>query len=166
MNKDYALSFLKLHQPMPNDDILDEELISIYDEVRKYFLDNPSEECIPLFLNSFGEYDGLGVYQLVEDVILRFNHKTVVDYLKKSLRSEYKGVRYWCTQIALSFPDESLIAPLSDLLSDENSDIRIAAVMALFEIPNQNIMNILLSHLDMEKDSDVKECITEILAKK
>lgn len=37
MNKDIAIAFLRLHQPMPNDDILDEGLINKYDEVRKFF---------------------------------------------------------------------------------------------------------------------------------
>ena len=148
---------------MPNDDILDEGLINKYDEVRKFFLVNPSEECIPFFLNSFGEYDGFGVYQLVEDVILKFKHEIVVDYLKKSLRNENKGVRYWCAQIAASFPDNILVEPLSDLLTDEISDIRLAAITALVEIPNLNINEILISHLDRENDFYVKEFIVDII---
>lgn len=163
MNKDIAIAFLRLHQPMPNDDILDEGLINKYDEVRKFFLVNPSEECIPFFLNSFGEYDGFGVYQLVEDVILKFKHEIVVDYLKKSLRNENKGVRYWCAQIAASFPDNILVEPLSDLLTDEISDIRFAAITALVEIPNLNINEILISHLDRENDFYVKEFIVDII---
>ena len=163
MNKDIAIAFLKAHQPMPNDDILDEELINKYDEVREFFLSEPSEECIPLFLNSFGEYDGLGVYQLVEDVILKFKHEIVVEYLKESLRSEHKGARYWSAQIAMSFPDNILVAPLSDLLMDEVSDIRIAAISALAEIPDLDINKILTSHLDRENDDYVKEFITDII---
>lgn len=62
VNKEMALMFLTNHQPMPKDQELNESLISEYDEVRKYFLANPTQECLPLFLNSFGEYDGCGVY--------------------------------------------------------------------------------------------------------
>ncbi len=69
MNKVEALSFLKAHQPLPDDDLLKEEEIQKYNEVREYFINNPDEDCIPLFLNLFGGKDGLGVYELVEDVI-------------------------------------------------------------------------------------------------
>ena len=164
MNKDTAIAFLRSHQPMPNDDILDESLIDKYDEVRKFFIDNPSEECIPLFLNSFGEYDGFGVYQLVEDVILKFKHEVVIRYLSESLKSEHKGVRYWSAQIALLFPDEILIEPLSCLLTDEVCDIRMAAIMALAEISDPDIKKILNSHLSLETDDDIKEFITDVIS--
>jgi hypothetical protein len=65
MNKEKAIEFLKKHQPMPDDDSLSTELINEYDMVRKYFLMNPDEECIPLFLNSYGKIDGYGVYKLI-----------------------------------------------------------------------------------------------------
>ena len=166
MNKDTAIAFLRSHQPMPNDDILDESLINKYEEVRKFFMANPSEECIPLFLNSFGEYDGFGVYQLVEDIILKFKHEVVIHYLRESLNNEHKGVRYWCAQIALLFPDDLLVEPLSSLLMDENSDIRMAATMALMEISNPIIKQILDSHLSLEIDNDIKELITDAINNK
>jgi hypothetical protein len=62
MNIDEAITFLKNHQPMPSDVDLDKETINGYDEARKVFLFNRAPECVPLFLNSFGEGDGFGVY--------------------------------------------------------------------------------------------------------
>lgn len=70
LTKNEAISFLEEHQSMPKDDELKESEIKKYEEVRKYFLDNPDEQCIPLFLNSFGGKDGFGVYQMVEEVLL------------------------------------------------------------------------------------------------
>jgi len=72
MTTSEALSFLQAHQPMPDDDVLDAhpEILQKYEEVRKYFVENPDPRCIELFLNSFGGWNGFGVYQLVEDVFL------------------------------------------------------------------------------------------------
>lgn len=56
---------------MPNDYDITQELINKYNNVRLYFSANPAEEAIPLFLQSFGEGDGFGVYQLVEDFFVQ-----------------------------------------------------------------------------------------------
>lgn len=71
MTKKEALAFLALNQPMPNDYDITQELINKYNNVRLYFSANPAEEAIPLFLQSFGEGDGFGVYQLVEDFLYK-----------------------------------------------------------------------------------------------
>lgn len=163
MNKEFAVNFLKKYQPMPNDNILSEELINQYDLVRKYFLNNPDEECIPLLLNSFGEYDGMGVYQLVEDVLLKFKHDKVVVHLKQSLKSKYNGVRYWSAQIASLFPDEVLINPLEKLLYSPQGDIRLATISALSSIDDSKVIKIIVNHLNNEKDSDVVEFINMVL---
>ena len=166
MDKETALGFLKLHQPMPNDDHLDHGTISMYDDVRKYFLNNPDKDCLPLLLNSFGEYDGYGVYQLVEDVILKFEHEVVVEYLMESLRSHHNGVKYWCVQICASFPDVRLIPSLKNLLNDPNEDIRISVITALSMISDERAVQILMNHSEIEKTETVKSFLTELLQEK
>ena len=69
MTDNEAIEFLKTVQPLPDDSELSEELIAQYDEVRKHFIKSPNELAVPLLLNSFGDGDGFGVYQLVEDAI-------------------------------------------------------------------------------------------------
>lgn len=163
MDKEIALSFLKENQPMPNDKNLNESIITTYDEVRKYFLANPDEECLPLFLNSFGEYNGMGVYQLVEDVISRFEHDEVVNCLMEALKSKYNGVKYWCAQICSLFPDRKLIKPLEELLSDSNQDIRMSVITSLSQIQEDKVITILKNQLNSEKDVEIKEFLTDIL---
>ncbi len=148
---------------MPNDDLLDKKTIFMYDEVRKYFLNNPDEECLPLLLNSFGEYNGFGVYQLVEDVILKFNHEKVVDCLLEALKSRYNGVKYWCIQICASFPDVRLIPSLKDLLYDSSEDIRISVITALSQIQDEKVILLLKDHLKNEKNETVKSFLLEVL---
>ena len=164
MNKETALNFLKENQPMPDDSNLDKSVIAMYDDVIKYFLYNPDKECLPLLLNSFGEYDGYGVYQSVEDVILRFEHEEVVDCLVESLNSRHNGVKYWCAQISALFPDKKLISPLKNLLKDTNNDIREAAITSLAQIEDDEILDILKSHLDTEKDIEIISLIYEIIS--
>lgn len=156
MDKEKALRFLKENQPMPNDKNLSESLISRYDEVRRYFLANPDRECLQLFLNSFGEYDGMGVYQLVEDVILKFKHDEVVNYLQESLKSKYNGVKYWSAQICALFPDEKLINPLVELLNDSNQDIRMSAITALSLIQDYKVITMLKNQLNVEENDEIK----------
>lgn len=163
MDKEKGLSFLKENQPMPNDKNLDESLISMYDEVRRYFLANPDEVCLSLFLNSFGKYDGMGVYQLVEDVILKFKHDEVVSCLLDALKSKYNGVKYWCVQICALFPDKKLIDPLVKLLNDSNQDIRMAVITSLAQIQDDRLLNILKNQLSIEKDDEVKDFLIDII---
>ncbi|MBK1812661.1 HEAT repeat domain-containing protein [Clostridium sp. YIM B02505] len=163
MNKEQGLSFLKENQPMPNDKNLDESLISMYDEVRRYFLANPDEECLPLFLNSFGEYDGMGVYQLVEDIILKFKHDKVVNCLLEALKSKYNGVKYWCAQICALFPDVKLINPLVELLNDSNQDIKMSVITSLSQIQDNRVITILKNQLSIEEDDEIKDFLLDVI---
>ncbi|QAA33814.1 HEAT repeat domain-containing protein [Clostridium manihotivorum] len=163
MDKEKALSFLKENQPMPNDKNLNESLISMYDEVRRYFLANPDEECLPLFLNSFGEYGGMGVYQLVEDVILKFKHDKVVSCLLDALKSKFNGVKYWCAQICALFPDEKLITPLEKLLNDSSQDIRMSVITSLSQIQDEKVITILKNQLSVEEDDEVKDFLIDVI---
>ena len=162
-------SFLKAHQPLPDDDLLKEEEIQKYNEVREYFINNPDEDCIPLFLNSFGGKDGLGVYQLVEDVITMYEGEKVLPYLLESFDSPYEGVKYWGIQIASDFPDECLFDPLVKLFESEDEDIRMAVVTALEQLAcndmkAQEIMNVVKEQCKKEVDEDVKDLMEEVLS--
>lgn len=75
MTTDEALQFLSNHQPMPSDKDLTEELINQYDSVRCYFISHPDDRAINLFLRSYGDGDGWGVYQLVEGFFINVNLK-------------------------------------------------------------------------------------------
>ena len=135
----------------------------MYDEIRRYFLANPDEECLPLFLNSFGEYDGMGVYQLVEDIILKFKHDKVVNCLIEALKSKHNGVRYWCAQICSLFPDERLINLLIELINDSNQDIRISGITSLSQIQDDRVITILKNQLSVEEDDEIKDFLIEVI---
>ncbi|WP_080488346.1 MULTISPECIES: hypothetical protein [Pseudomonas syringae group] len=109
--------------------------VDTYDEVRMYFIKNPDSRSIELFLRSFGDGDGLGMYQLVEDVFYQCEKPDVVSGIQTVLEdlSIPNGVRYWTTQAAAAFPDDALRNGLSLSLASSNEDIREAAELA-FEI--------------------------------
>jgi hypothetical protein len=163
MNKIEAIEFLKQHQPLPDDDKLTKEIIDNYDAVRKYFKLNPDEECIPLFLNSFGYVDGFGVYQLIEDIISLFDREKVVPHLKKALQSQFRGVRYWNTQIAAIFPNNELINELKNRLMEDDFDMRYAAITALEQIGGSEVKIILEQALKNEDEDELKDLLREAI---
>ena len=163
-----AFSFLREHQPMPSDEDVTEEEIKKYEEVRTFFINNPDERCVPLFLNSFGGKDGLGVYQMVEDVIVMYNKKVVLPCILHAFNSSYEGVRHWCIQIASNFPDESLLSPLANFLQSEDQDIKTAAITAIAQLALNHIrvyevLKILEKEIKQITDEDIKEFAIEVL---
>jgi len=116
MDKQSALDFLRTHQPMPPDVEMSGEEIKTYGEVRRYFIANPDTECISLFLHSFGDGLGFGNYQIVDDVLLKYVPEEVVPKLVGGLRDENRSIRFWCAEMAASFPNPLLVEPLRDLI--------------------------------------------------
>ena len=158
MDSEIAIEFLKNHQPLNPDKELGEE-IKTFDDVRRYFASNYDVRCIELLLNAFGDGDGFGVYQLVEDTIQVYPHDLVIPILNKALLSPHRSVRYWNSQIAALFPDERLVGNLKLLLL-EDFDIRFHTTVALLQINSPKTRNILLEHLGHEEKSEIRELIT------
>ncbi|EFL4497426.1 hypothetical protein ABU05_004384 [Escherichia fergusonii] len=141
MTKKEALAFLALNQPMPNDYDITQELIDKYDDVRLYFCANPAEEAIPLFLQSFGEGDGLGVYQLVEDFLYKCDKNIVASNIANILENPLtiKSIRYCCTLLAMAFPDNTLIKGLNISQQSDDEDTREMAMLSLKMITEECI---------------------------
>lgn len=133
MIKEDALKFLLKHQPMPSDEYLTQKIIDEYDDVRKFFIEHPDSKAIGLFLRSYGEGDGWGVYQLVEDFFFLCPESVVKTEIKKVLEdiTISDSVRYWVTQTAADFIDEILRNGLEISLQSKNPDIKDAAEMAI-----------------------------------
>ncbi|MGC6095169.1 hypothetical protein [Citrobacter portucalensis] len=133
MNKKEALEFLESHQPMPSDNDLTQDLIDKYDDVRVFFVNNPDVDAIPLLMRSFGNGDGFGVYQLVEDVFDKCNFDDVIINISNVLKdtSTVKSVRYWVTQLAIAFSDRRLVDGLNISLQFDDEDIQFMAASAL-----------------------------------
>lgn len=163
MDKKDAIAFLKENQPLPDDGEKLENIISIFDDVRKYFLDNPDSECIPLFLNCFGKGSGYGVYQLIEDVIYKYNESDVVPHLKNALQSKYPSVRYWCAQIAERFESEDLIEGLINVYDKGDIDAKCASLTALSGIENEKVIALAKKTLKDETDEVLCEIAEEIV---
>lgn len=163
MTKEEALQFLRDHQPMPGELELDENTISTFEDVRKYFLANPDKACIPLFLGAFAPDTGLGVYQMVEMVFRKFEPVDVIPHLITALRSERLGTRTWSAEIASGFPSPDLIRPLSEVLSNGDFDLRYAAITALEQIKDSRITDVLRAALEREEEEEIRNLIAEVL---
>jgi hypothetical protein len=163
MTIDDALQFLREHQPMPPTESISDDLVRRFDEVRKFFIANPDERCVGLLLNSFGEGDAHGVYQLVEDAILPFPKDVVVTALRDSLRNPAGSVRYWSAQIAANYPCQELAEPLIVLLHQGNVDERVAAVTALDMLGTPQVRTEMNKALSADIEDEVKTMIREVL---
>ena len=60
MDKQTALDFLRLHQPMPAQ--LSDQLVAEFRAVREFLRDNPCDEALEPLLRSLNEGDGAGEY--------------------------------------------------------------------------------------------------------
>ena len=163
MNTDTALDFLRKYQPMPPDSELTNPLIQYYDEVRKHFVDNPDPRCLPLFLQSFGEGDGLGVYQLVEDVFRGIDAAVVTRELQEGLVSRNAPTRYWSAQIAAAFPSAELCDSLCRMLQSSVEDERAAAAIALGQIKNPKALGALNRALTSETSPHIRGLIMDLI---
>ncbi len=131
MNTAYAIEFLRNNQPLPNDDIIDENTLEIYNTILHFFQYNIHNECVPLILNSFGGWNGYGVYQMVEETIRKYSKEIVMPHLLKALKSENVYTQYWCCQIAEFFFDEQLIIPLTNLINTAHEEVQQVAAITL-----------------------------------
>ncbi|XQA67593.1 hypothetical protein ACM9XC_09805 [Xanthomonas sacchari] len=133
MNKTDAMAFLRAQQPLPDDDQLSQDLIDAYDAARRLFVADPDRAALPLFLRSFGNGDGWGVYPLVEDVFHACDRSDTVAAIREALEDPTlpDGSRYWVTQLAAAFADSTLREGLARSLRSAHPDIREAAALAL-----------------------------------
>jgi len=165
MTDNEAIDFLKNHQPMPNDIFLNQniEILNIYEQVRKHFLHSFNKSCVPLFLNSFGDINGFGVYQLVEDVILRYEADIVLPHLIENIENGTYPVKYWCTQIAALFPDNRLIESLKNSFNGASFDLKYHIIIAMGNIENTEAKDLLISLLTKETNEELVDLIKSYL---
>lgn len=136
MDREQALAILRCHQPLPADDVLPEDWLADFDAARAYFAAHPDAAAVPLLLGGLGDGSGHGVYQLVEDAIHPLPAAVVLPHLRAALQSPRPWARTWAAEIAMGFPDPSLIPLLAPMLLAEDEDDRCAAASTLSFIPH------------------------------
>jgi hypothetical protein len=128
-----AVEFLRMHQPMPPEEELSEDLITRFDEARRALEREPDPRGLPLLLNSLGEGSGLGVYQLLDNTLRAYDADAVVQALVVSLGSSLPSVRSWSMEFALDYPDPRLVLAAIALLRSDDPDARYFAAAFLVE---------------------------------
>ena len=164
INRHQAIEFLKLNQPLPDDALLEKD-IAVFKEVEQYFANNPDPACVPLFLNCFGDGSGYGRYQIIEDLILKYDGKLVVSHLKQALFSQYSSVRYWCSQISQNYTNNELIDGLINAFKKGDIDTKCAALTALTNYDDNRVITISKAIVFESNDDDLLEIATDILNK-
>jgi len=164
-----ALAFLQQHQPLPNDELLAQNLalIETYDEVIRHFAAHPDPRCVALFLNSFGGADGLGVYQMVENALYPLDYDVVVQALLQQLAKAdalSQPLLYWNVDLCTAFVDVKLRELLAQLLAHADVDIRLAAIGAISLINDRRSQDILIQYLFAETDEYAVDFLHEVLS--
>lgn len=169
MTRKEALDFLRQHQPMPPESAISEDLVNHYNVVRQYFVDNPDPVCIPLFLGSFGEGSGMGVYPLCDEVFACYSPSLVIPHLVSALGSPWPSVRAWTAEWAVRFPAKQLVQPLAAMLrSDEDYEARLSVISALESIWRGTGSSAALGAIGRwrahESDPDLRDAIDELFS--
>ncbi len=147
------LKFLRDHQPMP--DHPTPQQWTLFKKATLYFYENPTEECIPHFLNSFGDWTNFEICESVQATLARYSHEEVVPHLLRALKSEHFSVRLWCADTARFFPDNRLLHQLERLLNEESLELRLCASAALEVNGSRKARLIAAKRLKIEEDDDV-----------
>lgn len=163
MNFNNALEFLKQHQPLPPDDLLTQEIIDQFDEVREFLLKNPSREMLPLLLKSFGDGDGWGVYQLVDETVKQFAQADVIPLIRENLSSDHRGVVYWNAELAAIFPSSDFIPVLRDLALGPDEDIASASVIAIGQVRSETAIEELKRIMEISNNQAVVDLCEDLL---
>ena len=174
MSKDEALEFLRRHQPMPDDDKLDQETVDKFAKVADYFYDYPDPECVALLLGSFGNGDGRafgnsdderGVYWEAVYALKKQDRETVIRELMTSLRSSREPVRKWSLEVAKDFPDPALLDCIIPLLDDKNADIVGNSLAVLQSIGGPEARVAVEGYAQSCDDAELQEYAQDILNK-
>lgn len=163
MTTDEALHFLQSHQPLPPTHVVSEDAIRRFDEVRQFFLTHLDNRCIRLLLNSFGEGDGHGVYQLVEDTILVYPQHLVIPALVDGLCSPHGSVREWNAEIAANYSHPDLVLPLGNIIGKGSLGEQLAAVTALQCNGCPEAVHMLKNALALKVDAEVTNAVHQAL---
>jgi len=187
MTYEEAINFLKSHQPMPDTQIPlpwenkelasqlaneIESLLTKWEEALDYFMEHPCEEAIPLFFNSLGDEDGLGVYQGLGHYLVKFPPEIVIPYFKSAFRSPSPIIRYWAADFALSIHSgtQDFIEAMLPLLLDSDENVRRYASSALSYKAEKGYFDwhlyetFLRQAYEKETEEDIKQSYEEIFA--
>jgi hypothetical protein len=161
VNGDAAMAFLRGHQPLP--ETLDDNLHRGLLETWEYLRDHPEPGALPLLLTMFGAGDAGGIYQRFDDVLAGYPPDDVVAELARQLAADRRPARYWSVLFAAGFPDERLVAPLGEVLREDDGDLRSAAVTVLERIGTPAAIAMLREALGRERDRELGMFIQDSL---
>ena len=116
---------------MPEDEKLTQKVIDEYASVVDFLKTSRSfdKEIMFFVMNSFGEYDGAGMYEEVINLLKESPEDIIVPLIKLGLKSSSMGTRYWSTILSLSFPDRILLHELKEnLCIDVTRDFALIAI--------------------------------------
>lgn len=137
METEKAIRFLTDHQPMPDDNDINEQQAETYFQILKLFEKEKDERCIPLLINSVSENTGMGMYEYISDALIKQDRQKVIENLRIGLKSNNQGVVYRCCWWSVDIDAWDLLEDIKPLQFNENTDIQEAAT-AFIKLREEN----------------------------
>lgn len=164
MNKEEALFFLDKNSPLPDDVNLTKAVIGDFDQVRRLLIREPSLVLLKKYMQSFGNGDGFGVYQLSDDALRSHLPHEAVSAILNGLKSDVYPVVKWCMHFTAEFPSQEYRPHLHSGLTSADVDMRTWAAMGLSSIYVAALDSAAVrSQIAKEKDETVFEILSEMV---
>lgn len=138
MTIEQSLEFLVKHQPMPSDLIITEEQCEQFLCALELFQSVQDPRCVPLLINCISEHTGMGMYEIISDVLINQERRGVIENLKLGLQSPDNAIKYRCCWWALDLDAWELTDLIEPLVASNIDDLRDAAE-AFIDISRANV---------------------------
>ncbi|RJG36506.1 hypothetical protein [Motilimonas pumila] len=138
MNIEESLQFLAKHQPMPSDLEITNVQCDLFVASLELFQNSHDVRCIPLFMNCVSEHTGMGMYEIIADVLMNQDRVNVIRGLRDGLQSNDIAIKYRCCWWALELDAWELLPIIEPLVNSDNEDLRDASE-AYVNIAGENV---------------------------
>ena len=112
---------------MPSDRNITDDEAATFVAILHLFEEVKDSRCIPLLINSVSKDTGLGMYEHIEFVLMRYPASEVAPHLRTALKQGNDGVKYRCCWWACALGAWQLDGTIAPLMEHTDVDIRDAA---------------------------------------
>lgn len=155
---------LKKLSPMPEDDLLTEEMLDAYGEIIDELREFIDPRSIEPLIASFGYGDGFGVYWKTLQLLEQFDDEQVAPHLIAALRHGAPGARMWAAFMLGRSRNKQAIPDLIKCLHDDKEYVRVNSILALGMIGDPIIKHN-IEKLRVDPSEDVQHAVEVALSR-
>lgn len=134
---DELLAQLRAISPLPEDDLISEEVMDTYCEITDELEQYEDDRIIQPLIQSFGYGLGYEAYGRVVRQIEKYGLDMIFPYLVDEVQHGERGSRMWAARMLGRQENRMAIPSLRPLLEDPEEFVRVEAVQALNRLDDQ-----------------------------